>query len=726
MKHKKNITNQQKFHFEINSETKNGIKVVLFVAFALICFLSLIEMASDFGKFLDNFLKLVFGWGRWIIPFLLIILSYLLLSTKHILNKTKYLGFFLLVLSFSGLLQFFTPLSANFQAGFSQYNNGGYLGFLINYPLNKSIGIWGAQIILGAFLIISLLLMFNTSLLAWHNFFLKIYEFIKNIKFFQRKHENIETKKQENNFTRAPFIDVQLEQEIEDEERNKSKIQKQPKEQVDLFQELDLPFKKNKIIPAINLPIDLLDKNLQKPASGDTKNNQTIIQKTLANFGIPVEMGEIKVGPTITQYSLRPSEGIKLSRIVALQNDLALALAAHPIRMEAPIPGESLVGIEVPNKSTAIVGLREILETKEFKMSDSRLTFALGKDVAGKAWVADLAKMPHILIAGATGSGKTICLNSFIVSLLYKNQSDQLKFIFIDPKRVELIVYEDIPHLLTPVIIDIQKAINALKWAVSEMDHRFQLLSKEKQQNIEGYNQQAENKLPYIVIVIDEMADLMMQTALEAETLIIRLAQMARAVGIHLILATQRPSVNIITGLIKANITTRVAFSVASSIDSRTILDASGAEKLLGRGDMLYLSPAFSKPKRLQGAFVSNAEIKKVVEFIKETQEPEYQEEIIEKSNSHSDIENFSAEFENNNNENNNNDDDELLPQAKEMILKYKRASASFLQRRLRIGYARAARLLDLLENQGVIGPVDGAKPREIYAIFEEEDMKTI
>ncbi|MFH1838114.1 MAG: DNA translocase FtsK 4TM domain-containing protein [Candidatus Kuenenbacteria bacterium] len=712
MKYKNNKKNNKpKFHFEINSETKNGIKAVLFVAFALICFLSLIEMASDFGKFLDSFLKLIFGWGRWIIPFLSIILAYLFLSPKHVFNKTNYLGLFLLILSFSGLLQFFADMPANFQAGFSQYNNGGYIGFLINYPLNKLMGILGAQIILIAFLIIAILLMFNASLLAWHNFFLKIYEFIKNIKFKQRQesqeHENIKTQEHENNETKFVVATLAVAQNIKELE--------QPKEQINLFQKIEPFIKKPKIIHQINLPMDLLNKNYQKPTSGNVKNNQIIIQKTLANFGIPVEMGEIKIGPTVTQYSLRPSDGIKLSRITALHNDLSLALAAHPIRMEAPIPGESLVGIEVPNKSTAIVGLREILETEEFKTSSSHLTFGLGKDVTGKAWVADLGKMPHILIAGSTGSGKTVCLNSFIISLLYKNQPEQLKFIFIDPKRVELIIYDDIPHLLTPVIIDIQKAINALKWVVNEMDHRFHLLSENRKQNIEEYNRETEDQLPYIVIVIDEMADLMMQAALEAEALIIRLAQMARAVGIHLILATQRPSVNIITGLIKANITTRVAFSVASSIDSRTILDSSGAEKLLGRGDMLYVCPEISKPKRLQGAFVSNLEIKKIVAFIKEKHKPEYQEEIIEKPNI-SNIENFSIDSEG------NGDDDELLSQAKEVILKYKRASASLLQRRLRIGYARAARLLDLLEEQGIIGPVDGAKPREIYVNSKEED----
>ena len=423
-------------------------------------------------------------------------------------------------------------------------------------------------------------------------------------------------------------------------------------------------------------------------------------------------MGEVSVGPTVTQYTLRPAEGVKLSQITTLHNDLALALAAHPIRIEAPIPGKSLVGIEVPNRSIAVVTLREILEDQTFKNRVSNLTIVLGKDVAGKSYLADLDKMPHLLIAGATGSGKTVCLNSIIVSLLYQNSPQELKFILVDPKRVELTVYENIPHLLTPVVTDPHKTINALKWSISEMDRRFELLSQTGKRDIREYNKEAEDKLPYLVIIVDELADLMMAAPTEVEACIIRLAQMARAVGIHLIMATQRPSVDIITGLIKANITSRIAFSVASSVDSRTILDTTGADKLLGRGDMLYISAQLSKPVRLQGAFVSDKSIKALVKHLKAQAKPEYLADVTERKAIGLGIDSSLEE-------------DELLPQAKEIIWQANKASASLLQRRLRVGYARAARLLDLLEEEGIIGPADGAKPREIFKTKEEIEFET-
>lgn len=465
-------------------------------------------------------------------------------------------------------------------------------------------------------------------------------------------------------------------------------------------------FKTHHLAQRIDLPLDLLAANHSKPNSGDIKANKLTIQKTLENFAIPVEMGEVKVGPTVTQYTLKPADGVKLAQITGLHNDLALALAAHPIRIEAPIPGQSLVGIEIPNQQVAVVRQREILESEEFKRRKTNLTIALGKDVAGNIWLADLGKMPHLLVAGATGSGKTVMLNSIIVNLLYQNSPDDLKFILIDPKRVELHLYNDLPHLLTPVITEVSKTINALKWALSEMERRFDVLAENRKRDIESYNREMGEKMPYIIVIIDELADLMVTAPQEIETCIIRLAQMARATGIHLVLATQRPSVDIITGLIKANITARIAFSVASMTDSRTILDFSGAEKLLGRGDMLFISSELSKPKRLQGAYVSDQEIKKIVEYLRNIREPSYQEEILTKQYESEDMGDLAR--------------DELLPQAKEVVLQANRASASLLQRRLRVGYARAARLLDLLEQQGMIGPADGAKPREVLIKKEE------
>lgn len=462
------------------------------------------------------------------------------------------------------------------------------------------------------------------------------------------------------------------------------------------------------------MPLDLLNAKIGKPTSGDIKNNMLIIQRTLENFGIPVEMGEVNVGPTVTQYTLKPAEGIKLTKITTLSNDLALSLAAHPIRIEAPIPGKSLVGVEVPNQTKAIVGLREVLTGDMFKNRKTNIMIALGKDVSGKVWLDDLSRMPHLLVAGATNSGKSVCLNAIIVSLLYQNNPDDLRFIMVDPKRVELPVYNGLPHLLTPVITEVAKTINALKWCLNEMDRRFEALAKAGKRNIGSYNEMNKDKMPFIVFIIDELADLMVTAGREVEAGIIRLAQMARAVGIHLILATQRPSVDVITGLIKANMPARIAFSVASGIDSRTILDSLGAEKLLGRGDMLFTTAEISKPKRLQGAFVSEQEIKRIINYIKDRGgQPQYIAGITERQKVKG-IAGVGLD--------NGEDSDELLAEAKELIINSGKASASYLQRRLSVGYARAARLLDLLEEGGVISPGNGSKPREVLISREQYD----
>jgi len=463
--------------------------------------------------------------------------------------------------------------------------------------------------------------------------------------------------------------------------------------------------------PKIEVPLELLSRRDQKPTAGDIMRNQAVIQRTLETFGIPVEMADVSTGPTVTQFTLKPAEGVKLAKITGLHNDLALALAAHPIRIEAPIPGKALVGIEVPNQSVATVGLRELFESKEWKERKEILPLGLGRDVSGKPWVTDVGKMPHLLVAGATGSGKSVCLNTLIISLIYANGPDELKMILVDPKRVELQVYNGIPHLLTPVITDVEKTVNSLKWALREMDRRFDVLSKFGARDIGSYNARAEEKLPYIVVIIDELADLMVTAMQEVEGPVVRLAQMSRAVGIHLVLATQRPSTDVITGLIKANIPARIAFAVASSIDSRTIMDAVGAEKLLGRGDMLFQTADMGTPKRIQGTYVSDDEIKRVVEFLKSKYEPtEYDSAIVERGGgSNGGGSNVSHGID--------DDSDPLIPEAREEIIRAGKASASLLQRRLKVGYARAARLLDLLEQDGFIGPADGAKPREILRV---------
>jgi len=437
-----------------------------------------------------------------------------------------------------------------------------------------------------------------------------------------------------------------------------------------------------------------------------TANANKLVQ-TLKSFGVNAIVSEVHRGPAVTRYEIQPATGVKVSRIVSLTDDLALALAAKDIRMEAPIPGKSAIGIEVPNAEVAVVSLREVLESPQYQDAPSKLTVALGRDISGEPIVADLARMPHLLVAGATGSGKSVCINGLIMSILFKARPDEVKLMMIDPKMVELNVYNGIPHLLAPVVTDPRRASVALKKVVSEMERRYNLFAKTGARNIEMYNLQmgqAEQEgkgspLPYIVVIVDELADLMMVAPGEVEDAICRLAQMARAAGIHLIIATQRPSVDVITGVIKANIPSRIAFGVSSMADSRTILDMGGAEKLLGRGDMLFLPMGASKPVRVQGAFVSDKEVEEVVRFVKEQQEAAYSEEMIPEEIA----EDQPAPV-----------DDELYDQALQIVAEAQSASASLLQRRLRIGYTRAARLIDMMEAHGIVGPYEGSKPREV------------
>jgi len=475
-------------------------------------------------------------------------------------------------------------------------------------------------------------------------------------------------------------------------------------------------------------PVSILAKNRGRPEVGDVKANMNIIKRTLQNFGIMVEMDEASIGPTVTRYAMKPAEGVRLSKIVALQSNLELALAAAPVRIEAPIPGKSLVGIEVPNIARTTLGLAPLISDDAFASSDKPLLLSLGRSITGTPYYADLGRMPHLLVAGTTGAGKSIMMHDFIVSLLYRCGPERLRFIMVDPKRVELTAYNSIPHLLTPVITDAKKAILAIKWLGKEMERRYNILETESVRDISSYHENivapsfakaSEGKpaetveaMPYIVVVIDELADIMSTYPRELEAGIVRLAQMSRAVGIHLILSTQRPSVKVITGLIKANIPARVAFQVASQIDSRTILDMGGAEKLLGAGDMLFLSGEMSKPRRIQAPLISESEVKKVVAWIARESEGQIPSEIdfTEKVGSGTDAI-FSSMTEE------SDEDDELYGEAKRTVIEAGKASTSYLQRKLGLGYARAARLIDLLEERGVIGPADGAKPREVIGL---------
>ena len=700
--------------WSLDSETKKAIIIVIIFLAAFLGLLSMFDAAGTFGSLLSSIMSYVFGWGDWLFILLLLFLGYILLnSEKYLVRVTNYIGLILIVFAYSGLFDLFVG-NIGYQQIVDAGKGGGALGYGIALVLENFLGFWGAILILIAALLVGFLLGFNTSFRA-------MVDKAKTLGILKEKllPEDEENEDDEEDDAFIDKEDLQQVQDDKDEENDAfideedlQQVQDDKDEEDDVEEDTSINIATtSKKACKIVMPMDLLTHAHSKPNSGDINANMSKIKNTLENFGIEVTMGEVNIGPTVTQYTLRPAEGVKLSQILTLQNDLALALAAHPLRIEAPIPGKSLVGVEVPNQTVSLVKIREILESEAYDKRKNNLYISLGRDVAGMPLMANLAKMPHLLIAGATGSGKSVCINNIIVSLIYQNSPDELKFIMIDPKRVELAAYNDIPHLLTPVVHETDKTINALRWAVKEMDERYKLLQAAGKKNIESYNKSViVNKIPYIVIIIDELADLMQTAAKEVEAAIIRLAQMARAIGIHLVLATQRPSTNVITGLIKANITSRIAFSVASNIDSRTIIDSAGAEKLLGNGDMLFVTAELSHPKRIQGSFVSEEEINSVTDYVRSQAEPEYKDAVVEKtSGSFTGLSSNGSDY-----------DDELTLDAKEIVIKAGKASATLLQRRLRVGYARAARLLDILEDMGVVSPADGSKPREVFISQEE------
>ncbi len=707
-------------------DTKRSIVVIVFLILAVVVALALVGSAGPLGEQLNRFLAMLFGLMSYTVPVLLGLIALILFQSKlkevdaeledepeekpaHPYART-YIGIFLITAGAAGLLHaLYIDEGQTAMSLASEGLAGGYLGAIIAGPLLSYLGFWAGGLIIVGILIIGILIAFNLS----------------PTKLFEKKpDENLEEKVAE---LKINAMNDQIDSGNDDEEEEDYKEEEEVATETKINLPSSQPSKADEAISTMESiiledrrdwklpPFDLLNDNKSKVDSGDIEANVALIQKTLSDFGIKVEMGEVNVGPTVTQYTFAPAAGVRLNQIAALQSNLALALAApQSLRMELPIPGKALVGIEVPNKATAMVNLREVMQTSDFVNNKAKLTLALGRDVAGKPSIVDLAKMPHLLIAGTTGSGKSVAINSLIVSLLYRNTPQDVKFIFIDPKHVELTPYNGIPHLLTPAITDADKAINALKWVVSEMERRYKLVAEAGKRNILEYNEKNELPLPYIVVVVDELANLMAVGKQDVETSIVKLASLARAVGIHLVLATQRPSTEVITGLIKANISTRIAFKLPSQIDSRTIIDSSGAEKLLGNGDMLFVTAESSKPRRIQGTYIVANEIHRVVDFFKQqTGVVIYNEEIVEKAKRGvSGIPGMDGDDDNG---------DELFDEAKEEVLRAGKASASLLQRRLRVGYSRAARLIDLLEEKGIVGPPDGAKPREVYGVSDGE-----
>ncbi len=695
----------------LKRETKLAIVGVLLIAFSVIAFLSFFSAAGPSGNVILFVLRRLFGILGYLVPFGLLYLGWnLLRSREEPMPRIQIVGVLLVIAGALGIFHVVgIPLEDAYQTALDG-RGGGLIGFFLSFPMSRMFSSIASSLIFIAAFVVGVFLAFNISPADVKGWFLSLLPARGD-----GDEEQVEGSEDQDSdaapsslplfrvsrkVSSAPTVDPQ-QLKLEADQRAKEEEQK---ERI----RAQVRAANKKYIPP---SLDILHSSVSKPDSGNIEANKQKIQSTLEKFGIAVTMGKVSVGPTVAQYTLRPEEGVKIVRITALQNDLALALAAHPIRIEAPIPNTNLVGIEIPNKDVSLVRLKDLLADKTFQKAPSPLAIVLGKDVAGAAQTGTIESMPHLLIAGATGSGKSIFINTLILSLLYRNSPALVRMILVDPKRVELSLYNGIPHLLTPVITEPEKTVNALKWAVKEMDRRYRLLAESGSRNLPSFNaNNPDEAMPLIVIVIDELADLMATHARDVEGMIVRLAQMARAIGIHLVLATQRPSVNVITGLIKANVPARIAFNVASQIDSRTILDAGGAEKLLGSGDMLFLPGDRAKPVRLQGGFISDEEVRQVVQDLKDKNpmDAEFDDSIVSPVHAGS-------------GEAGDAGDDVLFEEAKRIVMESGKASASLLQRRLRVGYSRAARLLDMLEEFGVIGAQEGNKPREVYAQAEVE-----
>ena len=650
-----------------------------------------------------------FGFVSWtILPLLMVYFSFLKLKRgEERIAWLRWLVAFVFLLSLAGLFHVFID-EANARQLAADGQWGGYVGYGLNQVLQHPLNSWMTFLVLLSVNIVCLGTLVNLMPKDIFAFFKRLWAKppsppAKNLKINQNTPLDKPSRKPEFKLRKGVPVETSVAAPV-------ATIGKGPKDALVVPADPDWQF------PGINL----LNQKQDKADAGDIQANAETIRETLANFNIDVEMEGANVGPRVTQYTLKPPSGIKLARIVGLESNIALDLAASSIRIEAPIPGKRAVGIEVPNKKAATVRLSSLLDSDEWRRTKpGSLAFCIGKDISGLPEVAYLEKMPHLLLAGQTGSGKSVGINILLTSLLYRNSPSDLKLILVDPKQVELGPYNDIPHLLTPVITSPEKCVSALKWTVAEMERRLRAFATVGKRNIAEYNALKDQPtMPFIIIIIDELADLMMVASRDVEALIVRVAQKSRAAGIHLVLATQRPSVDVITGLIKANIPARLAFTTASHIDSRTILDQIGAEKLLGSGDILYINASLPKPKRLQGAFISDAETERVCSFLRDQREVVYDSEVVSQQVSlGSGRGQISVGFDDGGEAN-----DELFNQAVEVVVAAGKASTSLLQRRLRVGYARAARLIETLEEQGIIGPADGSRAREVLKAGPDRD----
>lgn len=686
----KRRADKRAFRLKLKPQTIASIAQVFFFGVALLIIISFSRRGLALVRVNDLMMD-IFGWATIFLPFIFLSFAFLVSKIKTPLSQPNVIvGSMLVFLSLAGI------------------GKSGNLGLAFWDGVSTLVTPAGAVIVFFGIILTGLVILFNTSFDQVFKLFKSIFSTVNTYVFGQktagggrilpRKDFKISGSSEEISVSKTlPVVQTDINKEVLEEKlisnvKGEEAVWKYP-------------------------PLDLLsDEQIGKVDRGDINGNADIIEKTLESFGITANIVEVNLGPAVTQYAIQVALGTKLSKITALERDLALALSAPTgtIRIEAPIPGRNLVGIELPNKSPEFVPLKRILESDQMSLMKSKLAVTLGLDVSGKPVIADIGRMPHILIAGQTGSGKSVCINTFLASILFRASPSEVKFIMVDPKRVELTGYNDIPHLLSPVIVDTDKVLSALRWLTREMDRRYELFAQAGAKNIDSYNEMSGfQALPFIVLLIDELADVMLLSPVEVEDAITRIAQMSRAVGIHMVLATQRPSVNVITGLIKANIPTRVAFAVSSQVDSRVIMDIQGAEKLLGMGDMLYLPPDQAKPARIQGAFVNEVEIKKLVNFVKNQGVPvQYTSEITTMTKSGKPAVPGVM-----------GDTDDLFSEAVKVVCQYDRASASLLQRRLSIGYARAARVVDQLQDAGVIAPSDGSsKPREVL-IKNAEDF---